>query len=97
MHPSDVLMSLRMDGLALRVSGSGTLLASPTTRVTEAHRTLVAAYRAELVALLTHPNRVSDLQDLCACGVLYVDAFGRGMCGACAERSQQPEGGGHDV
>lgn len=42
-------------------------------------------HKLAIVALLSRTDRVSDLQELCpgGCGGLFVDAFGRGQCGAC--------------
>ncbi len=51
MKPPELLASLSADGLTLEADGDR-IKAGPADRLNDAHRTLIRAHRAELVALL---------------------------------------------
>ncbi len=71
MTATDVLRTLRRAGVVLEVSGSA-LLVTPARKLTDELRSLICAFKEELVCLVLHESNVEAFEERAA--MVKVDA-----------------------
>jgi hypothetical protein len=83
MGATGILLDCRSRGVTVAVRG-GRLHVAPVHRLTPALRAALTEQAPALVRLLSRPDRVSDLQEICrSCDALFVDVRGLGQCSNC--------------